>query len=69
MFSSHVKTILAQRVEEIFEDIDDPELPDGPIRFILHIDGDHFSSWANIEGHMANIEVPEVLKCNLGGIR
>lgn len=66
MLSPQVKRTLAQDIQKLLQGIDCQELPDGPISFILHIDGKHASSYANIEGPLIGAgPVPQSLKRNM----
>lgn len=58
MLSSGTKKKIADKVQEILQNIEDDELPyDGEISFILHIDGRESWSWANIRNR-GDIELP-----------
>lgn len=54
MFSSKVKFYIAEKVQELLQSIDDEELPDGEINFVLHVDGKTVLSWANIVNNGRN---------------
>lgn len=67
MFSPDLKFMIAEKVEEILRDTRHPELPkDGPIQFILHVDGAEHWSWANIRNNTPkNVEIPRDLVRNM----
>ena len=48
MFSVRQKREIAEKVQQILKETNHPELPDGEIRFKLHIDGAKSWSWADI---------------------
>ncbi len=48
MFSIRQKRKIADAVQRILRDTNHPELPDGEIRFKLHVDGAQAYSWADI---------------------
>ena len=48
MLSPAVKKEISDFIQEMLQDVDDRELPDGEIKFLLHIDGRTAGSWANI---------------------
>jgi hypothetical protein len=66
MLTPKVKSQIAEEVQNILQLVDDVELPEGEINFILHVDGAASWSWANIQNN-GNIykDVPEALVCNL----
>ncbi len=51
MFSSELKFEIAQKVQEILQEIKHSELPSGEIQFFLHVDGAEGWSWANIRNN------------------
>ncbi len=53
MFSVRQKREIADAVQKILRDTNHPELPEGEIRFILHVDGAQEWSFANIENNGA----------------
>jgi hypothetical protein len=57
MLSSKVKQDVATKVQAILQEIDDDELPQGEINFLLHVDGKEGWSWANIRNN-ANRDTP-----------
>lgn len=66
MFSQKVKQEIAERVHAILRRTNDPELPTGPIKFILHVDGANAHSWANIRNFSdKDMPVNPILKQNL----
>lgn len=48
MFSTKQKQEIAEKVQQILRETNSPELPTGEIKFLLHVDGDNFWSWADI---------------------
>lgn len=68
MFSKDLKRMIAEKIQQILQDTKHPELPNGKINFILHVDGDGSWSWANITNNDTDIvKVPEALIKNLSG--
>ena len=66
MLSTSTKQRIAQQVQDILQSIDDDELPQGEIHFILHVDGAAEWSWANIRNMQdINAPLPRVLTQNL----
>jgi len=53
MFSVRQKREIADAVQKILRDTGHPELPEGEIRFRLHVDGAENWSWADIENNGA----------------
>jgi len=53
MFSPELKHMIAEKVQQILQDINHPELPKGEINFLLHVDGAENWSWANIKNNGA----------------
>ena len=51
MFSVAQKRDIAAKVEQILRDTGHPELPDGEIRFLLHVPGAEAWSWADIRNN------------------
>uniref|UniRef100_A0A6M3KWJ2 Uncharacterized protein n=1 Tax=viral metagenome TaxID=1070528 RepID=A0A6M3KWJ2_9ZZZZ len=65
MFSHELKKEISEKVQELLQTISHPELPEGEISFILHIDGKEYWSWANIRNNSdKSTPVPESLICN-----
>ena len=48
MFSSNVKNMISEKVQEILQETRHPELPKGEVQFLLHVDGAEGWSWANV---------------------
>lgn len=48
MFSSEHKKEIAEFIQALLKSTNDPELPEGEISFLLHVDGAESYSWANI---------------------
>lgn len=67
MLSTYQKRVLARKVQDLLQEIDDDELPlQGEIHFILHIDGAEDWSWANIRNEQDKLlPVPNELIGNL----
>lgn len=59
MFSVTQKRIIANRVQMLLREIGHPELPEGEIKFHLHVEGAELWSWADIKNNGA-VEVPDV---------
>jgi len=59
MFSVRQKREIADAVQKILRETNHPELPEGEIQFLLHVQGASFMSWADIQNNEA-IETPEV---------
>lgn len=53
MFSVRQKREISDAVQKILRATGHPELPDGEIRFLLHVDGAASWSWANIRNNGA----------------
>ena len=62
MFNPDTKRMIASAVQEILRNTRDPELPEGEINFLLHVDGAEGWSWANIRNNGAlSMETPSNL--------
>ena len=48
MFSIRQKREISDAVQKILRETNHPELPEGEIRFLLHVDGAELWSWADI---------------------
>jgi len=59
MFSVRQKREIADKVQAILRATNHPELPEGEIRFHLHVDGAASWSWADIQNNSA-VLVPEI---------
>ena len=59
MFSVRQKREIAEQVQRILRATGHPELPEGEIRFNLHVDGAESWSWADIRNNGA-VESPDV---------
>lgn len=59
MFSVKQKRDIADAVQKILRDTKHPELPDGEIKFSLHVDGAEEWSWADIQNNGA-VSDPDV---------
>jgi hypothetical protein len=59
MFSVNEKRIIANRVQMLLQEIGHPELPEGEIQFLLHVDGAEPWSWADIRNNGA-VDKPDV---------
>ena len=53
MFSVNQKRHIAQEVQRVLRETKHPELPDGEISFLLHVDGAVPWSWAGIRNNGA----------------
>lgn len=53
MFSVDQKRRIADEVQRILRETNHPELPQGEIRFSLHVDGAESWSWADIRNNGA----------------
>lgn len=51
MFSVQQKRDIADKVQQILRDTKHPELPEGEIAFLLHIEGAESWSWADIRNN------------------
>ena len=66
MLSGEMKREIAEFIQELLQDVDDPEMARGEISFLLHIDGNEISSWANIRNvRERHIPAPENLCKNM----
>lgn len=59
MFSVAQKRAIAEKVQAILRETNHPELPEGEIRFSLHVDGAESWSWADIRNN-GDVPKPEV---------
>ena len=55
MFSIAQKRTIADKVQAILRETNHPELPDGEISFLLHVDGAELWSWADIRNNEAAV--------------
>jgi len=53
MFSPELKQKIAERIQQLLAETNHPELPNGEIQFLLHVDGAEDWSWANIKNNGA----------------
>ena len=51
MFSVSEKREIANKVQQILKETNHPELPEGEIKFPLHVDGAEEWSWADIQNN------------------
>ena len=51
MFSVRQKREIADKIQAILKETNHPELPDGEIKFLLHVDGAEDWSWADIRNN------------------
>lgn len=51
MFSVRQKREIADKVQKILRESNNPELPEGEIKFHLHVDGAFSESWADIKNN------------------
>lgn len=63
MFSVKQKRQIADAVQKILRDTNHPELPNGEIKFQLHVDGAEIWSWADIQNNGA-VTQPGINKWN-----
>jgi len=59
MFSVKQKRKISEQVQKILRATEHPELPEGEIQFVLHVDGAQSWSWADIKNNGAVTE-PDV---------
>lgn len=59
MFSVQQKREIADKVQKILRETNHPELPEGEIRFLLHVAGAESWSWADIRNNGA-VDKPSV---------
>lgn len=59
MFSIDQKRKIAEAIQDILRATKHPELPDGEIEFLLHVDGAESWSWADIKNNGA-VTKPDV---------
>jgi hypothetical protein len=59
VFSVRQKREIAEKVQAILRETGHPELPNGEISFLLHVDGAEHWSWADIRNNGA-VENPGV---------
>ena len=67
MFSPKLKMEIAEYIQQLLAETNHPELPNGEIQFLLHVDGAESWSWANIKnnGSKSAFTVPECLVGNV----
>jgi len=66
MFSPELKKEISEKVQQILRETNHPELQNGDISFILHVDGAEEGSWANIRNNSnRSLPVPNVLVQNM----
>lgn len=53
MFSVKQKRQISDAVQKILRETNHPELPNGEIQFLLHVDGAESWSWADIKNNGA----------------
>lgn len=58
MFSVRQKRAIADAVQKILRETNHPELPQGEIQFMLHVDGAEAWSWADIRNN-GTISTPD----------
>ncbi|HYT08964.1 MAG TPA: hypothetical protein VEL77_15070 [Rugosimonospora sp.] len=59
MFSVSQKREIAEKVQRILRATDRPELPEGEIRFVLHVEGAESWSWADIRNN-GSVDFPSI---------
>jgi len=57
MFSVQQKREISDKIQSILKDTNHPELPEGEIEFLIHVDGAKIWSWADIKNN-GQIEKP-----------
>ena len=63
MFSVRQKREIADKVQKVLRETNHPELPEGEIQFLLHVDGKEGWSWADIHNNGA-VPTPTVTPFN-----
>lgn len=51
MFSVRQKREISDKIQQILRETNHPELPEGEIQFLLHVDGAGLWSWADIKNN------------------
>jgi len=59
MFSLRQKREISEAVQKILRNTNHPELPEGEIKFKLHVDGAESWSWADIENN-GSVDNPSI---------
>lgn len=59
MFSVRQKRQIADEVQKVLRNTNHPELPEGEINFMLHVDGAESWSWADIRNN-ALVKNPDI---------
>lgn len=59
MFSVRQKQEIANKIQQILKETNHPELPEGEIQFLLHVNGAEGWSWADIRNN-GNVPNPGV---------
>ena len=59
MFSINQKRKISEKIQKILKETKHPELPEGEIKFHLHVEGEQEWSWADIKNNGA-IMSPEI---------
>ena len=59
MFSVKQKREISEAVQEILKKTNHPELPEGEINFMLHVDGAESWSWADIKNN-GEVIIPSI---------
>lgn len=59
MFSIRQKREIADKVQKVLRETNHPELPEGEISFLLHINGSDEESWADIRNN-GSVITPEI---------
>ena len=64
MFSPREKREIANAVQKVLRATKNPELPDGEITFLLHVEGADFCFWADIRNNagVSNTDETKQLK-------
>jgi len=56
MFSKREKREISDKIQKILRETNHPELPEGNIKFHIHIQGRELWSWADIEDNESVID-------------
>jgi len=66
MFSNKVKSEISEKIQKILQETKHPELPEGEIPFLLHVDGESHDAWANIRNSRdRSVPAPSILVRNM----
>jgi len=66
MFSPELKHEISEKIQKILQKTKHPELPEGEINFVLHVDGQFGDEWANIRNNgQHHVMAPNALVRNM----